>query len=315
MTATDPYLTLGIPPDADEPTIRAAYRAGMKRFHPDQNPSADAAEKSRGIATAYRLLSNPEERARHDRQRQYHAQVIVPTIAPLPRTVSRGRAGGLLLVAISVAIVAFAVNRLDPARPPPTPAQRNASATATATATATAEANESAPEAVVPVAPPVAASAQELSQSTPIAPLARARSATADTLLSPPPLPARLPARVALSDPKSVASPVPLIKQRKPARRVLPASDPTTTPAAASRPTPDECDVAASCARIDLAALERMQTLLYNQSLQNAPAPKQALLLSTRATFQARLGHCASAVCKRDAYLDRNREIAALMRS
>jgi hypothetical protein len=58
-----------------------------------------------------------------------------------------------------------------------------------------------------------------------------------------------------------------------------------------------------------------MQSLLDRQSYEYAPAAKQARLLTTRAAFQARLGRCASAACKRDAYLARNRELAELMRS
>lgn len=93
------------------------------------------------------------------------------------------------------------------------------------------------------------------------------------------------------------------------------AAAPITPVPAAARPAADECDITATCARIDLAALDRMQSLLYNQSVANASPDKQARLVTTRATFLTRLGNCASAACKRDAYLDRNREIAALMRS
>ncbi|WP_425569664.1 J domain-containing protein [Sphingomonas daechungensis] len=46
----DHYAVLGIQPGADQPAIRSAYRVLMRRFHPDADPSVEAAEQ-RGRST------------------------------------------------------------------------------------------------------------------------------------------------------------------------------------------------------------------------------------------------------------------------
>ncbi|TWB25383.1 DnaJ C-terminal domain-containing protein [Nitrospirillum bahiense] len=64
----DPYALLGVARDADEKTIRSAYRALAKKHHPDLNPGKPEAEaKFKEIAAAYALLSDAEKRARFDR--------------------------------------------------------------------------------------------------------------------------------------------------------------------------------------------------------------------------------------------------------
>lgn len=53
----DPYEVLGIGPDADAATIRAAFRRLAKRLHPDLNPGdAVAAEAFRELSAAIALL-------------------------------------------------------------------------------------------------------------------------------------------------------------------------------------------------------------------------------------------------------------------
>ena len=52
------YLVLGIPRNATGETIRDAYRALARRYHPDRGPGSSA-EKFRQIAEAYEVLSHP----------------------------------------------------------------------------------------------------------------------------------------------------------------------------------------------------------------------------------------------------------------
>jgi molecular chaperone DnaJ len=67
--ALDYYRLLGIPPDADQPRIRGAYRSLAKRFHPDTNRGSEtAAELFRQVNSAYRILSDPVRRARYDEE-------------------------------------------------------------------------------------------------------------------------------------------------------------------------------------------------------------------------------------------------------
>ncbi len=62
---TNHYKTLGLPPDAGETEIRAAYRALAKKYHPDAGESSSV-EKFRAVQDAYDLLSDTEKRREYD---------------------------------------------------------------------------------------------------------------------------------------------------------------------------------------------------------------------------------------------------------
>ena len=63
----DLYEVLGVPENADERTIKKAYRALAKKNHPDANPDNPAAEaRFKEASAAYEVLSNPEKRALYD---------------------------------------------------------------------------------------------------------------------------------------------------------------------------------------------------------------------------------------------------------
>ena len=66
----DHYRMLQVQPDADEETIRLAFRTLAKRLHPDRNPSPDAQRKFEVLKQAYDVLRDPERRAAHDRGRE-----------------------------------------------------------------------------------------------------------------------------------------------------------------------------------------------------------------------------------------------------
>jgi curved DNA-binding protein len=61
----DHYDVLQLSPRADQETIQRVYRHLAKRFHPDNAESGDA-ERFKRILEAFRLLSDPEQRARYD---------------------------------------------------------------------------------------------------------------------------------------------------------------------------------------------------------------------------------------------------------
>lgn len=63
----DPYRVLGIEPDASPDEIKAAYRRKSSQLHPDRNPDPEAGAQMAAINDAYRILSDPELRARYDR--------------------------------------------------------------------------------------------------------------------------------------------------------------------------------------------------------------------------------------------------------
>ncbi len=64
-TPSDHYATLQVSPHADGDTIERVFRHLAKRYHPDNVDSGDA-DRFNAVVEAYRVLSDPEERARYD---------------------------------------------------------------------------------------------------------------------------------------------------------------------------------------------------------------------------------------------------------
>jgi len=62
----DYYALLAIPRTASEEQIRSAYRKLARQYHPDVNPSADAAERFKAVTEAYEVLSDAQRRQRYD---------------------------------------------------------------------------------------------------------------------------------------------------------------------------------------------------------------------------------------------------------
>lgn len=61
------YDVLSVARDAPPEVVRAAYRALSQKWHPDKNPSVEAAEVMRAINVAYAVLSDATARTRYDR--------------------------------------------------------------------------------------------------------------------------------------------------------------------------------------------------------------------------------------------------------
>ena len=63
----DYYEVLGVSRDADEATLKKAYRKVAKKYHPDVNPGDKEAEKKfKEASEAYAVLSDPEKRRQYD---------------------------------------------------------------------------------------------------------------------------------------------------------------------------------------------------------------------------------------------------------
>ncbi len=68
MAKRDYYEVLGVPRDADQETIKRAYRRLARKYHPDLNPNDPEAErKFKELGEAYEVLSDKEKRALYDR--------------------------------------------------------------------------------------------------------------------------------------------------------------------------------------------------------------------------------------------------------
>lgn len=66
--ATTPtlYDTLGVPPDASQDEIKAAWKRHLKYWHPDRNARSDAEPRSKAINQAFETLSDPKRRQDYD---------------------------------------------------------------------------------------------------------------------------------------------------------------------------------------------------------------------------------------------------------
>lgn len=173
------YDNLQIPQDADEQTIRRAYRRLSKQYHPDLNPDEDAHRIMQLINQAYRVLSDPEKRAEHDRwiaaQKQPPAQYTVhirtasvhtpPPQAPAAVAAPPKRnsafwwlvGAACLILLLGWQIVQLFSQRLGPQLQSAAETLQTAADSAAASA-----ANTSAPAAVPPPKPAIAEAAPEV---------------------------------------------------------------------------------------------------------------------------------------------------------
>jgi hypothetical protein len=126
------YEALGVSPTAEPEVIQGAYRALMRKYHPDANGGAYSDARAKRINEAYATLSDPGLRAAYDAQRRAadpppRPQTAAQSETPAPpaqgfaatapiRTADRKRAGlGWRLTAlatIGLAAAGFAAGRL-----------------------------------------------------------------------------------------------------------------------------------------------------------------------------------------------------------
>jgi len=66
MAKKDYYETLGVSKTASDAEIKSAYRKLAKKYHPDVNKEAGAAEKFKEIGEAYSVLSDESKRKMYD---------------------------------------------------------------------------------------------------------------------------------------------------------------------------------------------------------------------------------------------------------
>ncbi len=64
--AKDLYAVLGVPRDADEETIKKAFRKLAMKFHPDKNPGKASEQRFKEVNQAHEVLSDARKRALYD---------------------------------------------------------------------------------------------------------------------------------------------------------------------------------------------------------------------------------------------------------
>lgn len=84
MPTLDPYSALGVPRTASRDEIARAYRSAVKRSHPDTGARTSPAQMAR-ITEAWRILGDPERRARWDREHAARFRIEPPHwTSPMP---------------------------------------------------------------------------------------------------------------------------------------------------------------------------------------------------------------------------------------
>jgi curved DNA-binding protein len=66
VTYQDYYEILGVPRNASQEEIQAAYRKKARKYHPDINKDKEAEDTFKKIGEAYEVLRDPEKRKRYD---------------------------------------------------------------------------------------------------------------------------------------------------------------------------------------------------------------------------------------------------------
>jgi hypothetical protein len=304
----DHYAALGLSPTSEDVVIRAAYKALMRRYHPDGNPSAEAAARTRAINAAYAVLSNPGRRAEYDSIRAEegwrgelapHPPQAIPGLFPAAAT--------LLVLLVLLLVVWSPLPMFEPPdRLAPAQGRKVAAADPPLLPEVTRPANQ-------PTAPPAPAE-----DPVPNVQLDRPPPVIAPPPAEPPPTPRLRPTprpQLAVATPKP--APVPQVAMAKSKPAAAPQAAPQ--PAAAEARPSFSCRVASTrgeiavCNSANLAILDRQQALLYSQSLGRADAAKRARLVSTGERFLARRDGCRSVECTSAAYLARMREVSEIM--
>jgi curved DNA-binding protein CbpA len=109
------YEILNVAPGAELVVIEAAYRALMKKYHPDQGGGAADGPSAADINRAYAVLRDAERRARYDheewvRERDISLAAYQPP-APAPRRTNFFGWGGWLVSAVLAGMIALMASK------------------------------------------------------------------------------------------------------------------------------------------------------------------------------------------------------------
>ena len=331
----DCYGVLGLSPTAEDVVIRAAYLALMRSYHPDRNPSAEAAARARAITEAYKTIGDPARRAEYDASRWEHQfeilgyeEEVEPQLwrkAPLfqwPR-LSRLHWPSLPKIRWPKA-PAIRWSTAPEIRWPKAPAIGAVAASGLAIVLALMvlpmipSGREGTPRPQPSTAPTqkavavTAALPERTTQPKPPSELVAAVPST-PTEAGPPPAPTAetLPekAQSTRSEPAIASGKIPVAVRSKAPPEARQAS--LSSPRSAGQSAPSKSAPVDQKARV--AALESMSTSFYNQSLGHADDARRSQLQQARDLFVNARNACRSDSCVGDAHASYIRDISQIM--
>lgn len=283
----DHYATLGVDSTASATTIRAAYLALMREYHPDRNPSPEAVARAQAAVAAFKVLGDFDRRNHYDWDRRREREAVAALAEQRPRG---KRSGALAASAVGLAAVgAWAF--MPPSAPEPAPIKPP-----------TAEAKPAAVEKTKTASPP---------KRVAVAPPAQPKIETPAHL--PKVEPRSQPVRVAKIEPlrpKPKIERTPVVRMaaaKAPAPRPVPPPPPRLAKAVAKPVQP------AAKPATDLASLDQFVMNFYGQSWRHGDAPRRAALVQSRDNFITRRGSCSADACKRAAYLKLMRDVSEIV--
>jgi curved DNA-binding protein CbpA len=84
----DPYTVLGVSREAPQSEVRSAFRALVRRYHPDTSEASETSDAElRLVLAAYRILRDPTSRSSYDLA---HPAVTIRHSAPRPAAAPNG---------------------------------------------------------------------------------------------------------------------------------------------------------------------------------------------------------------------------------
>jgi len=110
--APDYYAMLGVAPDADQAVIRAAWKALLRKYHPDTAQDVpDAADRTRAFNAAWAVLGNNNRRIAYDLERTAPPddETRPGWASPYPMPPRRGAGTTVALILAFVGLPAVAI--------------------------------------------------------------------------------------------------------------------------------------------------------------------------------------------------------------
>ena len=81
QTKRDYYETLGVQRDADDATLKRAFRKLARQYHPDVNSEPGAEDRFKEISEAYEVLNVPQKRQLYNQYGHAGSTAVQGTLA------------------------------------------------------------------------------------------------------------------------------------------------------------------------------------------------------------------------------------------